>query len=596
MIGCVLLVALAGLHATAEGAPSPPPPVAISSSTAISATDAQLAPCTPSSCTRQRDDSVLAPAFAPSHRTEAAAGDARSGVVGWIAKGVTAAINAFFTGLVTVALQPLLKLLAHTLLTTPTPDSLPRVGELWADSWQITLATYSLLIMVAGVLLMAHGSVQARYSLRELGPRIPLGFLAAGFSLLFATKAVELANALSVAVLGGGLDKNSAGIALREFVLSSFVAGGNIFRILLWGVVAVVLVALLVTYVVRVALTILLIAGAPLALMCHALPLTEGVARWWWRTFAGLLAIQVAQSAALVVGIRVFLTPGNFSPFGPTRDGFVAVLVVLALMYILFKIPFWILSSVRVSRGRSFAGRMVRAMVMYKTFGLLRSASGRPAVGRGGRGGRGPSATNPSPPPAQGMPPFSPRRRQAGRGGPQPGGRTASGSRRPPGPPLFLSPNQAAQGPGSQAPGQPITPTVAPAPGPPPLPHFQEPGDARSPGAATASSSRSISQPIRTAGPPAFRAPDRRAPGHGSSTPRRGFPPTPPAPTRFQTPAVDPSPPPRRAVGPPARAPFREPVHPLPPVRPHPPRRFPPPPPFFSSPPPPARPGEGNSR
>ncbi len=56
------------------------------------------------------------------------------------------------------------------------------------------------------------------------------------------------------------------------------------------------LVALLVTYVVRVALTIVLIAGAPLALMFHALPQTEGIAYWWWKAFGGCLAIQVGQS------------------------------------------------------------------------------------------------------------------------------------------------------------------------------------------------------------------------------------------------------------------------------------------------------------
>ncbi|MGW6063161.1 hypothetical protein ACWFR3_46265, partial [Streptomyces sp. NPDC055189] len=324
-------------------------------------------------------------------------------MIDWITQGVTAAINAFFKGLVSAALEPVLKLLGDTLLTTPTPDSLPRVGELWTDAWHITLGVYSLLVMVAGILLMTYGSVQARYSLRELGPRIPLGFLAAGLSLILAGKAVDLANALSLAVLGGGLDKDTAGTALREFVLSRFAPGSNIFIILMWGVVAAVLVALLITYVVRAALTILLIAGAPLALMCHALPLTDGVARWWWRTFAGLLAIQVAQSMALVVGIRVFLTPGNFSPFGPTQSGLVSVLVVLALMYILFKIPFWILSSVRLGHGRSFAGRLVRAVVMYRAFGLLRGTAGRSGGGRAARTGAGPAAFGPGPAGGRGL-------------------------------------------------------------------------------------------------------------------------------------------------------------------------------------------------
>ena len=57
--------------------------------------------------------------------------------------------------MVTAALNPLLELLSKTLLTTPTPASLPRIGELWTNSWQILLACYALLILIAGMLVMA---------------------------------------------------------------------------------------------------------------------------------------------------------------------------------------------------------------------------------------------------------------------------------------------------------------------------------------------------------------------------------------------------------------------------------------------------------
>ncbi|MGW0742727.1 hypothetical protein ACWD3I_22790 [Streptomyces sp. NPDC002817] len=50
------------------------------------------------------------------------------------------------------------------------------------------------------------------------------------------------------------------------------------------------------------------------------------------------MAIQVAQSMTLIVAIRVFLPPENTGLFGSARDSLVNVLVVLALVYILFKI------------------------------------------------------------------------------------------------------------------------------------------------------------------------------------------------------------------------------------------------------------------
>ncbi|MFI9389231.1 hypothetical protein ACIG5F_49200, partial [Kutzneria sp. NPDC052558] len=68
-------------------------------------------------------------------------------------------------------------------------------------------------------------------------------------------------------------------------------------------------VGLLVTYVVRAVVTIMLVVAAPLCIACHALPQTDGVARWWWRSFAAVLAIQIAQALTLVVAIRVFLAP-----------------------------------------------------------------------------------------------------------------------------------------------------------------------------------------------------------------------------------------------------------------------------------------------
>ncbi|MEU5437174.1 hypothetical protein AB0G73_27870 [Streptomyces sp. NPDC020719] len=485
-----------------------------------------------------------------------AAGDiGPGGITGWIAKGITAAINAFFEGLVGAALNPLLKLLEDTLLTTPTPASLPRVGELWAHSWEITIACYSLLVMVAGVLLMAHESVQTRYSVRELAPRVPLGFLAAALSLFLAGKAVELANALSTAVAGGGLGKKSAGTALHQFVRSSFSPSGGIFVILMWGVVAVVLVALLVSYVVRVALTILLIAGAPLALMCHALPVTDGVARWWWRIFGGVLSIQIAQSMALVVSIRVFLTPGNFSPFGATRGGLVSVLVVLALVYIIFKIPFWILGSVRVGHGRSFVGRMIRAAVVYKTFGLLRGAPRRvasvhavrggsvPASGAGSSSGQGASAGA-----RRRQAPGSPQSGQRTSGGPRLGRRALAGPRRPPGPPVFLPPTQSAQAPGSPSPA--AAPGARRAAGPPPMPRFLAPGGP--PGAATPGP-----RPTAAPGPPVFRPPG----GASGSAARPVSPPSrAPGPPRFQGP-VPQQPPvrPLRAAQRPAPPAFRPP-------------------------------------
>lgn len=309
---------------------------------------------------------------------------------------ITEAIDGFFRGIVEAALNPLLDLLGRTLLSTPTPDALPRIGELWNNSWEILLLGYALLVLIGGVLTMSYQTLQTRHSVKEIAPRLVVGFLAGALSLWVATKAIQIANALSQAVLGEGVDPGSAGTALRELILSSL--KGGIWIIFIGLVLAGLLVVLLVTYIVRVAITIILIAGAPLALMAHALPQTEGIAQWWWKAFGGCLAIQIGQSLTLVVAMRTILTPGGFTLFGPTVSGLINLLIALALVYILFKIPFWILGSLRHGRGRTLLGSIARGVIAYKTFGLLAGRSGgrgRPARasgggGRGGgRGGRG---------------------------------------------------------------------------------------------------------------------------------------------------------------------------------------------------------------
>lgn len=291
-------------------------------------------------------------------------------------------VDALFRGIVESALNPLLKFLSDTLLTTPTLDELPQVAPLWDNSWQILLAAYSTLVLVGGLLVMGHETLQTQYTAKQIAPRIVVGFLAGFLSLFVADKLIRLANGLSAALLGGGLDAGSAGTALGDMV-SGALSGGGLFLLLLGLALAVMLVALLITYVIRVAITVVLLIGAPLALMCHALPQTEGVARWWWRALFGVLAIQVAQSLTLIVALKIFFAPSGWTPFGPQPSGLVNLLVALALIYILLKIPFWILSATQVTRGRSFVGSMAKAFVAYKTLGVLGGRTGAATAASG---------------------------------------------------------------------------------------------------------------------------------------------------------------------------------------------------------------------
>ncbi|WP_157116561.1 hypothetical protein [Nocardia vaccinii] len=286
------------------------------------------------------------------------------------------AMDGLLSTVVSSALDPLLQLLSTTLLATPDPASLPRVGQLWTSSWQITLTVYGLLVMAAGLLVMSYETLQSRWSLREVAPGLVIGMVAAGLSFPLVTQAVRAANALSAAVAGGGVDPDSAGQALRQLA-SATIGTGGIFGLLLAIVLVVLVVMLLAGYVIRVAITIVLIVAAPLALMCHAVPVTEPIARWWWRSMGACLAIQVVQSLTLITATRVFLTSGDWHLLGASQSGLVDLIVSIALVGVLVKIPFWMLSAMRIGSGHSMAGRIVRSYLTYKTLGLLRGSGGK---------------------------------------------------------------------------------------------------------------------------------------------------------------------------------------------------------------------------
>lgn len=371
---CFLPVPTSG----APASPSPSPPASLPPSPPVSGSAAPSSSCVPGL------PGCIAPGPPVSQDPLLPPEDDSGGILGWIIDGILAAINFFFESLVMAALNPLLDLLGRTVLATPGIEDMPRVAEIWDGTRLIVVAGYVILVLVAGVIVMSHETVQTRHSWKELLPRVAVGFIAANMSLLVAGTAIDLVNALSGAVMGSGVDPGETADALTAMVTGAIGGAGGIFIIFIALVIAVMIVALLVTYVVRVALTVVLIVAAPLALACHALPQTDGVARWWWRAFFAVLAIQLGQSLVLITALRVFFDPGGFGLFGlPTADGLVNLVVTIALLWILIKLPFWVWSSVSVG-GRSMLGSAVKGLIAYKTLGAVGLGRGRSGKTRGG--------------------------------------------------------------------------------------------------------------------------------------------------------------------------------------------------------------------
>jgi hypothetical protein len=308
----------------------------------------------------------------PGNRSGGSSGDAVSGggeshPAFWDIPGqIKKAIDDWFRHLVTDALNPALDLVGKTLLSTPQVVSSGRVGELWTYSLGIADALLVLVLVVAAGLLMGHETVQSRYALKDALPRLAFAAIVTNASLALSGQLIAIANAFSYGLLSGGVDPAQASASLKQFIVGA-VASGGIFLIFLGLACAIVAVILLVLYIVRAALVVVLVCAAPLMLLAHALPQTEGLARLWWRGMTAALGVQVAQAFLLATAVRVFFSSEGHAALGLSVTGsLIDLLVALCLLWLLVKVPFWAKEFVFSSRP-SLVVRAAKTYVLAQT-------------------------------------------------------------------------------------------------------------------------------------------------------------------------------------------------------------------------------------
>jgi hypothetical protein len=274
-------------------------------------------------------------------------------------------IDSWFRGLVTDALNPMLQLVGDTVLATPQIAGQGRVSEIWLISLGVADSLLVLFVLAAGALVMTHDTLHSRYALKDALPRICFAAVTANASLSISEQLISFANALSRGFLAGGVDPAQASLQLKQFVLGA-IAGSGIFVILLGLAAATLTVLLFILYVVRAAVVLILIAGAPLLLLTHALPQTDGLARLWWRGMTAALGVQVAQALVLATAVRVFFNSGGRQALGLSVTGnLIDLLVCLCLFWILIRIPFWA-KDLAFSGRRTMVGQAARTYVLAR--------------------------------------------------------------------------------------------------------------------------------------------------------------------------------------------------------------------------------------
>lgn len=302
---------------------------------------------------------------------------------------VRTAINGWFTDLVRSAINPVIGAVGRSLLSTPQMNDSARVQGLWTGSLAVADTCFVLLIVIGGITVMGHQTVQSAYTVKDIAPRLVVGMVAAHLSLFVVGKAIYFANGLSAALASQGVPVDQTAQQLSKIMWHAVdPVDQGAFVILVVAAAVLLGLVLVLMFIIRLMLTVLLIAAAPLALACHALPQTEHLAKLWWRAFAGLLAIQVAQALVFITAMKVAFTTDMVGWFGLRTPGDqIDLWIVVCLLYVLVRIPSWIARMVGV--GRSPITRILRSVAMIILFRHLFPR------GAGAGGGRPPRPPRP---------------------------------------------------------------------------------------------------------------------------------------------------------------------------------------------------------
>ncbi len=288
-------------------------------------------------------------------------------ILGWLTSALTSSFDAMFT------------LIAHTLLQTPDPTTLPQVTAMTGRSAWVVDTVFVLAFLAAGVITMSTGGAELpRYTVKELLPRLVIGFIAAHFAPLLVTRAIDLANALVTALYGSDRDISDQAAAIRQHIIRAGQDESTTFLfMIILAVVAVLVATTAFGLIVRLSLLLVLTAVCPLALACHALPATDGLARLWWRSFAGCLAIPVLQAFTLQAGVAMFLDQSNLLPMigipiGGDQAELVNLLVVVVILWTTVRIPGLVRKHVTRGGQHNVAGAFIRLVLVHQLTRMLR--------------------------------------------------------------------------------------------------------------------------------------------------------------------------------------------------------------------------------
>ncbi|MEU3213442.1 hypothetical protein ABZ631_21305 [Nocardiopsis alba] len=223
-------------------------------------------------------------------------------------------VSNWFADFVVSGLNPALGWVAERAFWTPMPTE--GMKALHAGILTTTNIVYLLLIAAGAVIAMGYQTIQTRYSATDLLPRFVVGFAASNLSMWISTEIIRLSNDMATAIGARGIDAREAAENLRDR-MDVILMEAVLFTVLLLVVIVVLLVVWMISEAVRICVVIVLVVGAPLLVIFHALPHTNRIAELWWKSMVGACAIPIAQAVVFLAMMQLFFE-GQMSLMGNT--------------------------------------------------------------------------------------------------------------------------------------------------------------------------------------------------------------------------------------------------------------------------------------
>ena len=314
---------------------------------------------------------------------------------------VEQAVDGWFGDLVKSALTPIIERLLGELVLA-TPNLTGPVSHIWEITLGIADTVFVLFAMVGGLIVMTRDSIQTRYGLKEILPRLDVQVHrrehAACRSFGKVTHRRQRGHPRRVRnsgpLSGAGIGNQLLGYILTSIFLPDGVT--QIFTVLVGLVLAVLALAVVFSFALRTAATaaVYVRSWPGSMLLCHALP---GHRRDRPTVVGALrprsLGIRVLlQATVLMLFLQVFFDPDSNVLGVPTASGIVDLLVCGALFVILLKIPNWVMRMVLGRSPRSTVSSLLRTAAMAAAGSAIGvpgvagvGAGCSPACDRGGR-------------------------------------------------------------------------------------------------------------------------------------------------------------------------------------------------------------------